>query len=200
MLPCHRRKCRPKGEIPLSTRKAGWRLRALILASILAIGVVSAMSGGVASAGSTPTPKPSLSGQPRSITVSSPVAPAAVPTTCTSGNVCFWKNAGFNDGPGKLANKNPDWSAFAHPSCPSGTWNDCASSLANAGVNCNAVLWNSPNYKGDTITHSLTLTRGSSVQDLSNLGDAGSAFNDKISSNSWAAPTGGTNSTCTGPV
>src|SRR5690349_2867542 len=36
----------------------------------------------------------------------------AAPSGCTSGNLCFWVNANFNDGPGRLSGLNQNWSVF----------------------------------------------------------------------------------------
>ncbi|MEV0183472.1 peptidase inhibitor family I36 protein [Streptomyces sp. NPDC050625] len=118
------------------------------------------------------------------------VKAAAAPAGCPSSYFCFWVNAGYSDGPGKLSGKNSDWSAFGHSSCPSGTWNDCASSDYNNGVSCDAVVWTGKSYGG---------TGGWVPKGTG--GNFNSTFNDAVSSNSWGVyATGGTNSTCTGPV
>lgn len=114
---------------------------------------------------------------------------AAAPSGCTSGNFCFWVNPGYSDGPGKLSGKNRDWSVFAHSSCPGGTWNNCASSDYNNGVSCDAVVWTGTGYGG---------TGGWVWKGTG--GDFTSTFNNAVSSNSWGTTSGGTSSTCTGPV
>ncbi|MEW1779278.1 peptidase inhibitor family I36 protein [Streptomyces sp. NPDC086777] len=103
--------------------------------------------------------------------------PAAVPSGCSAGYLCFWVNSGYQDGPGKLDGSNANWTVFAHPTCQTKTWNDCASSLYNDGVNDNAVVYTDANYSGS-----------SGVIDRGVGGDVSAAWNDVISSNSWVAP------------
>jgi hypothetical protein len=102
--------------------------------------------------------------------------PTAGIADCNPGNVCFWVHAGYVDGPGQLSGTNPDWRVFSHASCPRGNWNDCASSVYNAGRSCKARLHEHINYAGDW----LGLPRGVGVINLE-IHD----FNDQISSNSW---------------
>ena len=136
-----------------------------------------------------------------SITASAPVKAAlAPPAGCSSGNICFWRNANWGDGPGELSDRNPNWGVFAHQACPNHTWSNCISSAYNNGVSCSAVLWAGTNYTGDSRTHSLTLDRGGYEINMAANEVSGNAFNDVISSNSWASPNGGTSSACGGPV
>jgi len=120
------------------------------------------------------------------------VAPLA-PSGCSSGALCFWNGTGYSDGPGKLFGKNPDWSVFGHSSCPSGTWNNCASSAFNNGVNCDSVMWDGKNYTFGA-EGILEMDRGVGISNLSNV-----VFNNVASSNSWITPQHTTNSICTGP-
>jgi hypothetical protein len=105
------------------------------------------------------------------------VKPAAVPSGCSATYFCFWNGTGYSDGPGKLSGTNSNWTAFSHSSCPSGTWNDCASSDYNDGVNDNALLWTAAGYSGSVGI----VYRGTG-------GDFNSTFNNLVSSNSWQAP------------
>ncbi|HEX5401288.1 MAG TPA: peptidase inhibitor family I36 protein [Pseudonocardiaceae bacterium] len=123
---------------------------------------------------------------PRVVTMaaSSPmpaVLPAA-PAGCTAGNLCFWKNKGFNDGPGKLAGTNSDWRVFSHATCAGGVWNDCASSLFNADTVDAEVVFKDIDFGGD----SRCLPLGASFTDLSTVAyttGGRSNMNDSISSN-----------------
>ena len=175
--------------------RGGIHGRRLIRALALAIGVtmLAVTTVGVAAA-SASSPRPSAL---RLTVASSQSAQSfAAPSGCTAGNVCFWVNANFNDGPGRLSGINRDWSVFHHSTCPNGTWNNCASSVYNNGVSCWAVLWMDPGFGG----LSMVLANGTGESDLTDDEEVGSLFNDNISSNSWEAPGGGTNGTCTGPA
>ena len=147
----------------------------------LAVGVILLL-GGLVGTSAASTPRTASA-------ASHPLSAAAAPSGCTSGNFCFWASTGYSDGPGKLSGKNSAWSAFSHSSCPSGTWDNCASSDYNNGVSCVAVVWTGNSYTGSE-----------GVVDRGTGGNFSSTFNNAVSSNSWATPTYGTNSTCTGPV
>ena len=148
------------------------RLSAVVAGVVLLLG--SAV-GTAAAADSSTSPVIAGSASPA---LSAQVAkPAAVPSGCSAGNLCFWVNIGYSDGPGELSGTNANWTAFAHSTCASKTWNDCASSLYNDGVNDNAVVYTNANYSGS----SGVITRGTG-------GDVSAAWNDVISSNSWVAP------------
>jgi hypothetical protein len=61
---------------------------------------------------------------------------------CGSGAyLCFWKNAQYSDGPGRLASAQ-NLTSWSHSSCPSGTWNDCISSLYNRQGHCARLYFN----------------------------------------------------------
>ena len=172
-------------------------IRSKLSAVLIAVTALLAFGGFAAnSASATAT----ASGERLSITASSPVTASTIPDGCSSGNVCFWRNANWGDGPGQLSDRNPNWGVFAHQACPNHTWSNCISSVYNAGVSCNAVLWAGTNYTGDSRTYNLTLGRGVGLKDLGNQEVSGDAFNDVISSNSWGKPGGGTSSACGGPI
>ncbi len=157
-----------------------------ILAMIAGVILLLAAMAGTSAASST---NGSANQAPEAASFAS-VKAAAAPAGCPSSYFCFWANAGYSDGPGKLSGKNSDWSVFSHSSCPGGTWNDCASSDYNNGVSCDAVVWTGKSYGG---------TGGWVPKGTG--GDFNSTFNNAVSSNSWGVyATGGTNSTCTGPV
>lgn len=108
------------------------------------------------------------------------VAPMAPPPGCTSTNVCFWVNNNYSDGPGRLAGTNPDWRRFAHRTCGGGTWNDCASSVYNAGTRCWAYLWDGFSYTLGA-RGNIGLNRGVGIPNLGAWG-----FDNAASSNSWS--------------
>lgn len=151
------------------------RLSAIVVAAVAVIVV----------GGATALPASATSGQGRNSTgltvTTSQRAAAKVPATCVdnSGNLCFWNNAGFTDGPGLLSGTNPDWTEFKHSSCPRGTWNDCVTSLYNAGVHCSAVVWTAASYH----EWGLVVVRDDWYDDLSTEAPT---WQDSISSNSWS--------------
>lgn len=115
--------------------------------------------------------------------VSAPAAHAAY-SNCPqeSGYLCFWQDINYAGTPGKLSGSNADWSAFSHSTCASGTWNNCASALANEGLNCEAVVYQYPNYAGS----SWVINRDTSAANLTQWPKpSGGNWNDVISSNSW---------------
>ncbi|WP_329205796.1 peptidase inhibitor family I36 protein [Streptomyces sp. NBC_00683] len=117
------------------------------------------------------------------------VGTLAVPAGCTAGNLCFWVNDNWNDGPGRLYGDNPDWGVYSHSTCQTGTWADCASSVYNNGNSCTATVYYLENYRAPK----LTISRQSGYSSLSavQLGydDDGNwvpgNWNDNIRSNKW---------------
>jgi hypothetical protein len=95
---------------------------------------------------------------------------------CTGNNVlCFWKDAEYRGGIGKVSARNDDFRVFPKASCPSGTWNDCISSVYNKTGYCARL------YYGYGATGSYqNLTSYDAYDDLSYNP---SALNDQISSN-----------------
>lgn len=103
-------------------------------------------------------------------------APAQAAASCPdeSGYLCFWQHVNRGGAMGKVQDRNAWWGEFVG-GCGAQRWNDCASSVQNEGLRCEAVLWADINYGGA----GLTIHRDSFV----NLTDYG--FNDRVSSNSW---------------
>lgn len=122
---------------------------------------------------------------PPANTVPVTVAPAsasAAPNGCTAGNLCFWNNVDYNDGPGQLSGTNADWFDFPHSSCPNGTWADCASSVYNNGNSCTARVW----YLTSFGSPHLDIPRGTGYPHLTWVPTGlGNSWNDNIRSNSW---------------
>lgn len=109
-------------------------------------------------------------------------APAAVPAGCSATFLCFWNNANFDDGPGKLSGTNSSWFDFSHSSCPNGTWADCVSSIFNDGTSCTARVWFLAGFGGPT----LEIARGSGISNLTTLPNGvGGTWNDNIEANDW---------------
>jgi len=160
------------------------RLRAIT------VGTIMLLAGMVGTAAAGPATAP-VGASPHTMVGPSETV-AFAPAGCSSGALCFWNARNFTDGPGKLFGKNANWSAFGHASCPSGTWNNCASSAYNNGVSCDSVMWDGTNYTFGA-AGALVMDRGVGL-DLGSVG-----FNNVASSNSWITPSFTTNSTCTGP-
>jgi hypothetical protein len=123
------------------------------------------------------------------------VTPLLAPAGCDSGALCFWRDSntsGGTNGPGHLVDRHADWRSFAHASCQSQTWDNCASYAFNNNSSCVAVLWDGYDYTlGDIGVFIIFPGAGRNL--------AASDFNDLASSNSWITPNLTTNSTCPGP-
>ncbi|GGN15018.1 peptidase inhibitor family I36 protein [Streptomyces fuscichromogenes] len=145
--------------------------------SAVAAGVVLLLGTAVGTAAADSSGSSVIAGSTSSALSAQVATPAAVPSGCSAGYLCFWVNIGYSDGPGKLSGSNTNWTAFSHSTCQTGTWNDCASSIYNDGVNDNAVVYTDAGYSGS-----------SGVIDRGVGGDLSAAWNDVISSNSWVAP------------
>jgi hypothetical protein len=143
----------------------------------VAAGVVLLLGSAIGTAAADSAGSPVITGSASPALSAQVATPAAVPSGCSAGYLCFWVNIGYNDGPGKLSGTNANWTAFSHSTCATKTWNDCASSIYNDGVNDNAVVYTAANYSGT-----------SGVIDRGVGGDLTSSWNDVISSNSWVAP------------
>ena len=66
---------------------------------------------------------------------------AAVGDCGTNAYLCFWKDANYVDGPGRLSTQQK-LSNWAKSGCRSGTWNDCISSLYNRQGHCARLFFN----------------------------------------------------------
>ena len=71
-----------------------------------------------------------------------PQSAQAAMSDCPSGYLCFWVDGPYGNPMGKVVGDNLDWSAFTQKSCPTWTWNDCASSVYD----------NNPDYGGQAYT------------------------------------------------
>jgi hypothetical protein len=102
---------------------------------------------------------------------------------CDATYLCFWVNTGRGGAEGKVAGSNPNWADFSQSQCAGGTWNNCASSLVNAGTSgLGAQVYEDTNYKGGD----MCLSDDEYLANLTNYTWAdGSSVNDSISSNNW---------------
>ncbi|GID30450.1 peptidase inhibitor family I36 protein [Paractinoplanes brasiliensis] len=115
-----------------------------------------------------------------------PGAAQAARSDCTdeSGWLCFWQHANFGGRFGHVVNSNTDWSYF-NGGCDEADrrrWSNCASSIRNEGLHCEAVVYDGINMTGA----SWVINRDTEAADLADWGmPGGGNWNDKISSNSW---------------
>jgi hypothetical protein len=106
---------------------------------------------------------------------------------CPDGYLCFWMHANFSGSKGQVSGTNHDWQIFRGGCTEPDNrhWDNCASSIRNEGIHCEAVIWSWPHYHGG----SWVINRDTEVANLANHGnpwDAGEpTWNDAISSNSW---------------
>ena len=108
-------------------------------------------------------------------------SPAQAADKCPneSGYLCFWWHANFQGGMGKVSGSNQQWWVF-QGGCPGRGWDNCASSVNNEGLSCEAVIYEHESYQGA----SWVINRDTSVADLSqHYMRPGNNWNDKISSN-----------------
>jgi hypothetical protein len=159
----------------------------------IVVGVLATLAGlvGTATASNSTAVRPSARVTGAAATAVRPAAPAG----CASGALCFWRDnntSGGSNGPGQLQGRNSNWAAFSHPSCQTGTWNNCASFAYNNGNNCTAVMWDGTGYSFG-VEGAVWIDRQVGV-DLPSLG-----FNDVASSNSWISPSHTTTAACPGP-
>jgi hypothetical protein len=169
------------------------RLRSLagLAAALLAVSAV-AVAGGTTAAAS-PGRAASPAGHVR---IAAPtLTPLLAPAGCDSGALCFWRDSntsGGTNGPGHLLDRHPDWRVFAHASCQSHTWDNCASYAFNNNDTCTAVMWDEYNYASG---EAFIIRPGVGV----NLVDVDRGVNDIASSNSWITANFSTDSVCPGP-
>jgi hypothetical protein len=103
---------------------------------------------------------------------------------CTSTYLCFWVNKNQGGAEHKVSGNNSDWANFAESQCASNTWNNCASSIVNAGTSgLGAQEFQNVGFGGgqfcmfdDEYISNLT----------SETWTDGDTMNDSISSNTWA--------------
>jgi hypothetical protein len=161
-------------------------LALIAVSTMIAGGAILAISGASAQASAPShafTAVPAVAGAP--VTNHAPTAPA-VKSDCPATYFCVWNSSGYSDGPAKFAGNNTNWGNFSHSSCPSGTWNDCASSGFNNGTSGFGVeVWQNINYGGA----SACLPRGWSLNNFAGFVYPGTSvsFNNSISSNFWTS-------------
>jgi hypothetical protein len=102
---------------------------------------------------------------------------------CAATFLCFWVNANKGGAEGKFSGNNPNWANFAQSQCASKTWNDCASSIVNAGTSgLGAQEYQNINYGGGQFC----VSDDEYISDLTSLTwPDGDTMNDSISSNNW---------------
>ncbi|MEV1085748.1 peptidase inhibitor family I36 protein [Streptomyces sp. NPDC050211] len=114
---------------------------------------------------------------------SSTVSPLGL-RDCPSTNFCFWDDINYGGPLGKVTGNNRTWTAFRQTACPSGTWNDCASSAYNHGTTGLGVhVYEHTDYRGlsDCIPRGWYGNLTGRVWD-----GTWTVINDQISSNYWA--------------
>lgn len=119
-----------------------------------------------------------------STVVADSITPAAV-SDCPPTYYCVWVNTDYNDGPGKWAGNQSNYTAWPHSGCgilSLWTWDNCASSVFNHGQSCNMTLYDGINYTGAYFR----LDKGSQRANLklNKMSDGGN-MNDRISSHYW---------------
>lgn len=142
-------------------------------------------SASARSATSAPDPgAPVLAREETSSTSATALTPDAM-SACPSTDFCVWVNKNYNDGPGKFGGDNQYWSKFPHKSCPTGTWDNCASSGWNHGTSGLGVEVYQGNYGGAAAC----LPRGWHLANFAGYVYPGTnvKFNDTISSNYWTS-------------
>jgi hypothetical protein len=99
--------------------------------------------------------------------------------------VCWWVGANQTGKMHPVRDAISNWATQKEPTCPSGTWNDCASTLYNDNSSYGAFFFYNP---GDG-PPDFCMLPGTYLNDLTKYDYAGTAvpINDTISSNSWAA-------------
>ncbi|MFJ9908288.1 peptidase inhibitor family I36 protein [Streptomyces sp. NPDC101152] len=116
-------------------------------------------------------------------TANAAVQPAIV-SGCSASYFCFWNNANYNDGPGKVSGNNLNWGYFQHITCPNGSWGGCASSLDNAGTSGMGVyVFSGADWGG----YDACIADNATYSNLAgwNYGASGVNMNDTIWSNKW---------------
>ena len=104
----------------------------------------------------------------------------------TAGWLCFWVDANFQGKMGHFSGHNTRWDMFPQSDCQANrSWEDCATSIYNRGVNCEAVVYEARNYGGSNFV----INRGTFAENLVSWPKpSGGNWNDKISSNRWWGP------------
>ena len=161
-----------------------WRTGAR--ATLLAAAAAALTVGGTSVAAAAPAPAKPAAPAASTAPDAPPPAIAAAPANCTAGNLCFWADIEYVDGPGRLSGANASWFAFGHSSCAtkgsSGpVWADCASSLYNNGNNCTAHVYYWENYAVGFSVPRYVNYRNLTQHQFSN----GASLNDNIRSNNW---------------
>jgi hypothetical protein len=104
---------------------------------------------------------------------------------CPVNDLCWWVNVNQTGKMHPVRDAVSNWTTQKEPSCPSRTWNDCASTLYNHNPHLAAWLWDNAGDGGPDFC----MAPGSYLGNLANQDypSTGFGINDTISANSWAA-------------
>jgi hypothetical protein len=101
----------------------------------------------------------------------------------THSDVCWWVGANQTGKMHPVRDAISNWKTQKEPTCPSGTWNDCASTLYNDNSSFGAFFF----YNAGDSGSNFCMPPGTYLNDLTKYDYAGTTIpiNDTISSNSW---------------
>lgn len=120
------------------------------------------------------------------------VRPMSSIADCPANDLCWWVGAGETGVMHPVRDAIYDWRTQTEPTCGSGTWDDCASTLYNNRAGSGAQVYSEPYAKGGSPSSSdpgYCLEPGSHVAlDLTKVhytNETTLSLNDTISSNRW---------------
>jgi hypothetical protein len=147
------------------------------------IGAVAGLVAAAAVAGTTAAQAATQSAN-HSATATAVVVPLSDLADCPAQDLCWWVDAYQVGKMHPVRDAISDWTTQKEATCPSGTWNDCASTLYNNSDN-GAVVFDTIGHKG----RSLCVPPGDYLPNLDNYRyyQDIETLNDTISSNAWVA-------------
>jgi hypothetical protein len=175
----------PENAVRPGTQTPGRSLR-LPLSLFLALGAAIGVSFAAQSTAQA------ASASAHGTTASSAAVPMSSTADCPSGDLCWWVDANQIGAMHPVRDAIYDWRTQFEPTCGSGTWDDCASTLYNNKGGWGAQVYSEPYAKGGSPSSSdpgYCLEPFSKVAlDLTKVhysNEVTLSLNDTISSNRW---------------
>lgn len=161
---------------------------ALIRKIIIGIGVAPSLAAAMLAAGGAAAAHASTQSVDHAATAAVAAAPMSNIADCkaadpTHSYVCWWVGANQTGKMHPVRDAISNWATQKEPTCQTGTWNDCASTLYNDNSSYGAFFF----YNSGDGPPDFCMPPGTYLNDLTKYDYAGTTvpINDTISSNSW---------------
>jgi Peptidase inhibitor family I36 len=151
----------------------------------IAMGAVPSLAAAMLAVGGATAAQAATQPVDQVVGVTAAAQPMSDLADCPVNDLCWWVDANQVGKMHPVRDAVSNWTTQKEPTCPSGTWNDCASTLYNHNPSLAAWLW----YNAGNGGPDFCMPPGSYLGNLTDYDYPGTTvnINDTISANSWAA-------------